>query len=606
MNRIDIERVREAVDLVALISEFVPLVPKGREWIGVCPFHDDHKPSLNVVTHKTNSFYKCFSCGASGDCIAFVRNYHKKDFGEALRYLADKVGIELSQLSHSDEGTSSRRKLRNAMEWSAKLYREALTNTPDGAFALETLHRRGFTDASIATFSLGVAPDAWGFLSDRVRNNQDQTTTCVEAGLMKKKEGGARVYDTFRHRLMFPICDETGSPVAFGGRRLIEEVEPKYINSPETALFHKSKTLYGYHLARPAIQTANKAIIVEGYTDVIACHQVGIKNVVATLGTALTPDHAAKLARICDEVILVFDGDDAGQRAADRAVEVFFSKAIDVQICVLPEGKDPASLLEDVDTLQSCFDDSIDAIAFKLNRLEESLHETGTISGRAKRIEAFLDELVRLGIDKIAGVRKPLVYERIAALMKITIEEVESHMHSRRSRPVSAFSHTQVEAVPIQQEVHMSRALRLAEHEFLAVLLFDPTEASAALREEKDQIFPEHFMDPYAAMIAEHILPRLKTGTPYSMQELLSELNEASSSLASSLYFKGQRISNENESVMQAVHVTKKTFLNAIQDKAIANEVRNLKTVSDPKEREHAAQQALETIRRQKLSRTAL
>jgi DNA primase len=596
--------VREAVDLVALISEYVPLQPKGREWIGVCPFHDDHKPSLNVVTHKENAFYKCFSCNASGDCFTFVQKYFKKDFIEALQFLAERVGIELSNQQHEDAGPSLRRKLRSAMEWSTKLYCEALLKSPMGESALKTLHDRGVTDESIEKFSIGVAPEGWEFLSDRVRDNVDQITICIEAGLIKKKDSTDRVYDTFRHRLMFPICDEIGSTIAFGGRRLREEDEPKYINSPDTELFHKSKTLYGYHLARPAIQSTNKAIVVEGYTDVIACHQAGISNVVATLGTALTADHAAILSRICDEVILVFDGDDAGQRAADRAVEVFFSKEIDVQICVLPEGKDPADLVDDTGTLQSCFEKSIDAMAFKLDRLEESLQGTDTISGRAKRIESFLDELVRLGIGNITGVRKPLVYERIAALLKVSMTEVESHIASRRKKSVSPTTATQSLEEPVQHQTRISRARRLAEHEFLAVLLFDPTESSAALREEKPQIDPKNFMEPSAAHIAARILPRLKAGTPYSMQELLPDLEDESAKLASTLYFDGQRISETSGSVMLAVKMTTNAFLSAIQDRAIEDEVRELQSVTDPSERAKIAQQTLETIRRQKLTRS--
>ena len=602
-DRVDIERVREAVDLVALISEYVPLQPKGREWIGLCPFHDDHKPSLNVVTHKENSFYKCFSCDASGDCFTFVQKYLNKDFPEALSFLAERAGIELSSTRSEDEGKSSRRKIRSAMEWAVQLYCDSLADTKEGKTAIATLHSRGFTDESIQKFSIGVAPDSWSFLTDRVLDNDDRIETCLEAGLLKRKESSDRVYDAFRNRLMFPICDETGSPIAFGGRRMNEEDEPKYINSPETALFHKSKTLYGYCQARKTIQDSRRAIVVEGYTDVIACHQAGITNVVATLGTALTNDHAAKLSRICDEAILVFDGDAAGQRAADRAVEVFFAKGIDVRICVLPEGKDPADLASDAATLESYFNDSIDAIAFKLDRLELSLESVDTISGRARAIESFLDELLRLGIGNLEGVRKPLVYERIATLTKTSMDEVESYITARRMKISQAIPQRQTTDPVPEAYTNIPRARLLAEHEFLAVLLFDPTESSAALREAKGTINPKDFMEPCAAQLAERILPRLEAGTPYSMQELLSELDEECRVLASSLYFNGQRISETSGSVMLALQMTMEAFVNALEDKAIADEVLKLKTVEDPAERAQAAQQALETIRRQKTSR---
>lgn len=604
-DRVDIERVREAVDLVALISEYVPLQPKGREWVGVCPFHDDHKPSLNIVTHKENAFYKCFSCDASGDCFTFVQEYLKKDFGEALKFLAERTGIELTNTQNRDEGQSSRRKIRSAMEWAVSLYREALADTKEGKAALKTLYARGFTNDSIEQFSIGVAPDSWSFLTDLVSDNDDRIATCLEAGLLKKKESTDRVYDAFRNRLMFPICDETGSPIAFGGRRTNEEDEPKYINSPETELFHKSKTLYGYSQARKAIQDSKKAIVVEGYTDVIACHQAGIVNVVATLGTALTKEHAAKLSRICDEVILVFDGDDAGQRAADRAVEVFFAKAIDVRICVLPDGKDPAELTSDTTALESYFNDAVDAIAFKLDRLDASLEDVDTISGRAKAIETFLDELLRLGIANLEGVRKPLVYERIATLIKSSMAEVESYITAKRKKVTSAHTLEEVSDETNSELAHIPRARVLAEHEFLAVLLFDPTGSSAAIREAKQTIRATDFIEPRASQLAERILPRLEAGTPYSMQELLFELDEACSSLASTLYFNGQRISETSGSVMLALQATMEAFLHTLEDKAMADEVFQLKSLEDPDEKAQAAQRALETIRRQKTARSA-
>jgi len=337
---------------------------------------------------------------------------------------------------------------------------------------------------------------------------------------------------------------------------------------------------------------------------VIACHQAGITNVVATLGTSLTNDHAEKLYRICDEVTLVFDGDDAGQRAADRAVEVFFSKSIDVRICVLPEGKDPADLASDSETLITYFDHAIEAIEFKLDRLEASLEPLDTIAGRARRIESFLDELIRLGIENLGGVRKPLVYERIATLIKTSMSEVESYISSRsRVSPATATQNDeQVSSPPTQPNI--TRARLLAEHEFLAVLLFDPIESSAVLRESNQKVGYSDFVDPTSAVIAEKILPRLEAGTPYSMQELLFELDEESKATASTLYFNGQRISEMSGSVMLALQETMGAFIRTLEDKAIADEVLQLKAVEDPKERAEAAQRALETIRRQKMTRS--
>ena len=604
-DRSDIERVREAIDLVALISEYVPLQPKGREWVAVCPFHDDHKPSMSVVTHKEHSFYKCFSCGASGDCFKFVQDYLKKDFGEALRFLAERSGIELSNSQHNEETNTLRKKIRKAMEWSLKLYVDSLS-TDEGKKVREQLQVRGFTETSIATFSIGIAPDSWTFLSDIIGTNEDRIETCIEAGLLKRKDSTNRIYDAFRNRIMFPIFDETGSPIAFGGRRINEEDEPKYINSPETELFHKSKTLYGYNLARPAIQAANKVIVVEGYTDVIACHQVGVTNVVATLGTALTASHADKLSRVCDEVTLVFDGDEAGQRAADRAVEVFFSKNIDVLICVLPEGKDPADIATDAKTLQQYFSNAVDAITYKLDRLDTSLQSTDTISGKAKRMHSFMDELVRLGVGQLSGIKKPLVYEKISALIKIPMDDIEKLIYAKTKNQKQSNVAVNKQEVLGNEHAQISRARRIAEHEFLGVLLFDPIESSAALREQSGKVAIGSFLDPESAAIASAIFPKLYAGTSFAMQEILTELDEANGTRASSLYFIGQRICEENESVMVAVQLTMSAFKSAIENKAIADEVRELKMLTDPMQRARAAQQTLETIRKQKQKKRAV
>ncbi|MBT4523318.1 MAG: toprim domain-containing protein, partial [Phycisphaerae bacterium] len=339
------------------------------------------------------------------------------------------------------------------------------------------------------------------------------------------------------------------------------------------------------------------------YTDVIACHQVGVTNVVATLGTALTPQHAQKLSRICDEVTLVFDGDEAGQRAADRAVEIFFSRDIDVNICVLPDGKDPADVATDKKTLLASFSEAVDAITYKFDRIEIDIKTTNTISGRTKKVGMFLDELIRLGIGQLPGIKKPLVHERISTLLKVPMEEVQSHLDERiRNRPAPRQQkQAPEEQQPVLQEsspVVISRARLLAEHELLAVILFDSIQASAAIREAGEAVQPEKFLDRYATEIANCIFSKLLAGTPFTMQETLSELSDDASTLASTLYFEGERICNEAGSVDLAIQRTIQSFNVEIQNKVIADNVRELKNYKDPEQRALAAQQALEAIRK--------
>jgi len=601
-DRVDIERVREATDLVALISMYVPLQPKGREWLGLCPFHEDNKPSFTVVTHKQNAFYKCHACGASGDCYKFVQEYLKKDFGESLRYLADKAGIDLSNTRQESTTSESKTKLRAAMKWATDLFVAELGNNVTGKIAISAISARGFNETSKLDFQIGVAPQGWTFLSDKVRDDKNRTTTCMAAGLVRKKEESGRIYDTFRNRLMFPICDESGAPIGFGARRLDEDEEPKYINSPETSLFQKSKTLYGLHLANKTIRERNCAVVVEGYTDVIACHQAGLTNVVATLGTSLTKDHATILSRICDEVILVFDGDEAGQRAADRALEIFITRPVDVRICVLPAGQDPADLASAGDTLQQHLDNACDAITYKLKNLEEQVQSKDTLSGRQKVIESCIQNLASLGLSKLDGVRRPLVLEKIAALLGTTMQQVESIL-STYSPQRATLSQVNKEQAPIQlPDSTISKSRLLAEREFLAVCLYDPTESSAALREHhhKDHPALTTFDDPVCTSIANIIMPPLLAGTPRSMQDTLSELDESARMLASSLFFDGQRLCEETGSVMLAITTTLHAFNEKLKNQSMNNQVHQVKQVVDPAKRAQAAQLALESMRQHK------
>ncbi|MBT8487168.1 MAG: DNA primase, partial [Phycisphaerae bacterium] len=322
----EIDQVREATDLVRLVSEHVAIQPRGREYVGLCPFHDDHKPSFAVVTHKGSSFFHCFACGASGDCFRFVMRFHSMEFGEALRYLAERAGITLQPRGAAggerDDGGPRRGDLIATQERALAFFRRVLADSAAGATARGALEDRGITPDMVDRFQLGAAPEGYDGLLRRL--DASDRPVARAAGLLKTRQDESGEYDAFRNRLMFPICDEVGRPVAFGGRILDPDDQPKYLNSAESPIFRKSRTLYGLHLARRSIMDASLAIVTEGYTDVIACHQAGFENVVGTLGTALTADHARILARICDTVVLLFDGDEAGQKAADRGVEVFF------------------------------------------------------------------------------------------------------------------------------------------------------------------------------------------------------------------------------------------------------------------------------------------
>ncbi|MFZ9692361.1 MAG: DNA primase, partial [Phycisphaerales bacterium] len=357
-DRSDRDRVLEATDLIALVGEHVRLTRKGREHHGLCPFHDDHRPSMALVTHKGIPFFKCFSCGAAGNAIDFMMRYHRLEFPEALRQLAERAGITLSTRRPSDAAERDvRGALLRANELAARAFRRFLEHPELGAASRAMLDRRGVPFPQRDSFALGAAPEGWDhlvtgletWLAKQGRAEGDRQPLRMEdfadAGLVRRSSRGGWI-DGFRNRAVFPIRSEMGRVIAFGARQIDPEDQPKYLNSPESAVFDKSSTLYGLDLAKQSIIRRREAVVVEGYLDVIACHAAGFDQVVATLGTALTPDHARLLRHKAERVVLLFDGDDAGQRAADRAIEVFFGGTLDVRIGILPGGLDPDDLLK--------------------------------------------------------------------------------------------------------------------------------------------------------------------------------------------------------------------------------------------------------------------
>ncbi len=565
----DIDTVRDATDLVRLIGEHVALRPKGREHVGLCPFHADKNPSFCVVTHKGNAFYKCHACGAGGDAFDFVMNYHRMEFGESLRFLAERAHITLQPTQrknaspNTDENATRRTDLRKANAFAATFFQRTLSDQDTGAAARAVITARGISDEMVQTFAIGAAPDQWDSLTNLIRRRDLSESLFKKAGLLKPRKEGDGCYDAFRNRLIFPICDDVGNPIAFGARKINPTDEPKYLNSAESPLFSKSKTLYGLHRAKRAIIEAKQAIVTEGYTDVIACHQAGICNVVGTLGTALTPDHARILARLCETVVLVFDGDEAGQKAADRALEVFFTESVDIKICVLPDELDPDELLKLPDgraRFEESLAKSIDALEFKMDRFRSQVQGVTGISARQKRLEMFLVELSNMGFAALQGVKKRLVLAQLADLFNVTIADVEAAMPApRRQAPVPAADSNDVEATeeptdqPLAQIVggfgDISPARRRAEQDILAILIYQPelhTHPFALPDGREGRVHALFnsidFADPVNRHLAEAVLTPLSRGEVFSVQQLLRTITQPQArDLASALYFKGEQ-----------------------------------------------------------------
>ena len=341
-----LEELRARVDLGEVVARHVKLIRRGREFVGLSPFQTERTPSFTVVPEK--GFYHCFSSGEHGDVIDFVMKVEGLSFPDAVERLAAQAGMEMPiDTPEEREKAEKRKTLYDVVEAAARHYERCL-RMPEGKAALDYLHRRGLDDATIARFRLGYAPDSHSAIKGALAREGMDESALIEAGLLISPEDETRKpYDRFRHRVMFPITDRRGRPIAFGGR-ILAEGEPKYLNSPETPLFHKGAVLYGLHQAARSAAERKQVIVAEGYMDVIALAKAGIDHSVAPLGTALTEEQFALLWRLAPEAVLCFDGDRAGQRAAARAATralPLLRPEVTLRFAVLPVGEDPDSLI---------------------------------------------------------------------------------------------------------------------------------------------------------------------------------------------------------------------------------------------------------------------
>ncbi len=390
------EQVREAADIVQVIGEHVQLRRAGGHFTGLCPFHSEKTPSFSVNPQRQT--YKCFGCGESGDVFSFLVKYQNLSFPEALRSLAQRYQISLPEAKLSEQEQQQRQQ-RNALYQitaeAAKIYTQHLTEAPQAEAARRYLHQRGVPQAFIEKYQLGYAPATWDFLTHRLCK-QFPTETIEQAGLIVAGQRGSH-YDRFRDRIMFPIYDQRGRVAAFGGRILGQE-QPKYMNSPESLIFSKSKILFGLWQHREAIRQSRQAVLVEGNFDLLLLDIHGISNAVAPLGTSLTRDHVRTLKSYCREVVLLFDGDAAGLKAAQRAVPIFLSEQIEAKIALLPSRHDPDSFVREQGgpALQKLVDTAQPLPEFIFAAL---VKEHGlTLTGKT-RIMAELQELIKHSPD---------------------------------------------------------------------------------------------------------------------------------------------------------------------------------------------------------------
>ena len=574
-HRDDRQRVLDATDIAALVGEHVALRAKGREFVCLCPFHEDHNPSMYVVPHK--QIFHCFVCGAGGNAIDFAMRYHAMEFPEALRYLAERAGIELTPWTprtgaaadddQNDPG-ASREEIARANAFAMEFFRTILHHPQHGTLGREIVERRGISPEMSETFQVGLAPDRWDGLLKTIEARRLDLSHFLAAGLLKKRPETDGHYDTFRNRLIFPILDQAGRAVAFGGRIINPDDEPKYLNSPESSLFQKGSTLFGLRQAARAIQEARRAVVTEGYTDVIACHQAGFRNVVATLGTALTDKHAVVLRRLCDEVIVLFDGDDAGQRAAERAFEVFFKEPVDVRVVLLPDDMDPADMLSSPDgaaRFAELLDGATDLLAFRFDRLAASLDARGQrvgSAGRARAVDEYITRLVELGLGELPVIRRRTIVRRLARIAGVdegtvlkAVEQARAKARPRREPDPGATS------AP-------TRPTDPAQHA-LACLLAEPALARKFPDLARDILDQGVYGSRLVRTVAETLAQSAKREGECTLSGLLLEIDDPEArALATSFAAEAERVAeNDPEKLEQRFvdcarrHTKERTFL---------------------------------------------
>lgn len=431
-------------DIVELIDSYVPLKQKGKEYIACCPFHDEKTPSFTVSSEK--QFYHCFGCGAHGTALGFLMEYEHLEFVEAVETLAQNSGLEVPRDETFSAIKADYQDLFTLLEKANVYYQEMLRKHPN---AINYLKTRGVSGKVAAKFELGFAPD--GF--DKLLNQFDNTTTeeqLIKAGLIKKNEKGYK-YDRFRNRVVFPIKDRRGRVIGFGGRVLGDEM-PKYLNSPETPIFHKRDTLYGLYEARKVKATTQSLLVVEGYMDVVALAQHGIENVVAALGTATTTQHIQQLYRCTQEIIFCFDGDRAGREAAWRAVQQtvpLFKDGVEAKFLFLPQGEDPDSLIRTrgKEIFLQYIEEGVPLSTFIFEKLSEDI-DVRTPAGKAR-----LAQTTKPLLEKLPnGIFKKLIFEELEKKVGAPIHYSEMTTHLNKLNQAKPTSN---KATPIRVAISM-------------------------------------------------------------------------------------------------------------------------------------------------------
>lgn len=544
-----IDEIRSRNDIVDVIGSYLSLKTAGGRFKALCPFHKEKTPSFTISPDR--QIYHCFGCDAGGDVIGFIQEYEKVDFLTALQMLADRVGMELN-FEDGDGKSSNKRELFRIHEGVTQLYHRILLEHPDGEAGRAYLETRKLKPETVESFRIGFAPDRFDALEKWAAQQKIPQTLMEEGGLMARSERGS-TYDRFRKRLMFPIYDEAGRVIGFSGR-LVDPNDRggKYVNSPETPLFRKSRVLFGIDKARRAMADKRTAIVVEGQLDCIRCHEAGVTNVVASQGTALTSDHARIIRRYADEVILVLDADAAGQKAALRSSEEFIAEELSVRVASLPAGEDPDSLIlsQGADAFLAKVNSAVSALDFLIDCFAKT-ENLGTDAGMMRTSRAVQNLIACAS----GAIQRDRMVQRAAERLGLSPSALRRDMsRNQRRNPVSTRSEPERDrpsaaapAVHPPVEVAVTQLLCLYHEEVFPIVA--------------DHLPPEYLMDPDCRLVLELLLD-----DPGDLMERIPAERIKAQKLAVRIQMEDSRLLGKDASPMSAAQdVVMKLWRNALK-----------------------------------------
>ncbi len=494
-----IEDIRAQINIADVVSDYVALKKKGQNYFGLCPFHVEKTPSFSVNVEK--QIFHCFGCGAGGNVFTFLRDMEKISFVEAVRLVAQKAGIALPEEGSGSRSGEVSDALYRANELAQKYFQHLLWKDASGEKARTYLAERAISQETAERFGLGVALPDWDGLLKVGAKRALGGATLQKAGLVSPRDSGG-FYDRFRDRLMFPITNIGGRTVAFGARTLDPEGQPKYLNSPETPIYRKGHILYGLSEAKDAIRKTGQVLIVEGYTDLLRLMQSGIEHVVASSGTAFTPEQAKLLSRYGDRVVLVYDADQAGSAATLRGIDILLAADLDVRVISLPEGHDPDSFVreEGPDRFLNLLQDAQPILDYKLSQLSRSL-DLSTVEGKRRAIGQFIETLSKISDEIRRNLLVKEVSERLGVDEEVLHRAVRRERRKGRRAPKDGRGRTNEAEMPL-------RLGSAAERELVRIMLSDVDVAARMAATVRSEDFQE---GPYR-QIAEGVFEILRAG----------------------------------------------------------------------------------------------